>query len=170
MLPSEIPKLPTDPPVRGFPGVWKLLLFHDSLPGMGLHPYLFCLSFYLLYFVLPPFEDSGLPFWVPGVLCQCSEVVLWNLLSVQMTFRWICRGEGGLPVLFLCHLGTTSLPPVSSNTVNMISFHCFVNILQQLLWIFSFLSPISGSPQRQLLWLAFFPVYGSHVPVSLCVL
>ncbi|CAN0537499.1 unnamed protein product [Rangifer tarandus platyrhynchus] len=25
MLPSEIPKLPTDPPVRGFPGVWKLL-------------------------------------------------------------------------------------------------------------------------------------------------
>ena len=38
MLPSEIPKLPTDPPVRGFPGVWKLLLLHDSLPGMGLHP------------------------------------------------------------------------------------------------------------------------------------
>ena len=27
MLPSEIPSLPTDPPVRGFPGVWKFLLF-----------------------------------------------------------------------------------------------------------------------------------------------
>ena len=52
MLPSEIPKLPTDPPVRRFPGVWKLL-FYDSLPGMGL----FCLAFYLFYFVLPPFED-----------------------------------------------------------------------------------------------------------------
>ena len=38
MLPSEIPKLPTDSPVRGFPGVWKLLLFHNSLPGTGLHP------------------------------------------------------------------------------------------------------------------------------------
>ena len=25
-LPSEIPKLPSDPPVRGFPGVWKLPL------------------------------------------------------------------------------------------------------------------------------------------------
>ena len=25
-LPSEIQKLPPDPPVRGFPGVWKLLL------------------------------------------------------------------------------------------------------------------------------------------------
>ena len=31
-----------------------------------------------------PFEENGLPFWVPGVLCQHSEVVLWNLLSVQM--------------------------------------------------------------------------------------
>ena len=33
MLPSEIPKLPTDTPVRGFPIVWKLLLLYDSLPG-----------------------------------------------------------------------------------------------------------------------------------------
>ena len=38
MLLSEIPKLPTDPPVRGFPGVWKLLLFHDSLPWASLCP------------------------------------------------------------------------------------------------------------------------------------
>ena len=38
MLPSDIPKLPTDPPVRGFPGVWKLILLHDSLLGMVLHP------------------------------------------------------------------------------------------------------------------------------------
>ena len=38
MLPSEIPKLPTDPAVRGFPTGWKLLLLHDSLPRMGLHP------------------------------------------------------------------------------------------------------------------------------------
>ena len=53
---------PTDPPVRGFPGIWKLLLFYNSLPRMDLHPYLFCLSFYLLYFALPPFEDNGLPF------------------------------------------------------------------------------------------------------------
>ena len=37
MLPSEIPKLPTDPPVRGFPTIWKLLL-QDSLPRTGLHP------------------------------------------------------------------------------------------------------------------------------------
>ena len=53
---------------------------------MDLHPYLFCLSFYLLYFVLPPYEDNGLPFWVPDVLCQHSEVVLWNLLSIKCSF------------------------------------------------------------------------------------
>ena len=45
-----------------------------------------CLSFCLLYFVLPPFEDNGLPFWVPGALRQHSEVVLWKLLSIQLIF------------------------------------------------------------------------------------
>ena len=38
------------------------------------------------------------------VLCQSSEVVLWKLLSVQMIFWWICGGESGLLVLFLCHV------------------------------------------------------------------
>ena len=51
----------------------------DGFPSLPLF-----LSFYLLYFVLPPFKDNRLPFWVPGVLCQLSEVVLWNVLSVQM--------------------------------------------------------------------------------------
>ena len=40
-------------------------LYYDSLPGRGLCPLLICLSFYLLYFVLPPFKDNGLLFWVP---------------------------------------------------------------------------------------------------------
>ena len=86
LLPSEIPKLPIDPPVRGFPGVWQLLLFYDSLWN-GSSSQLFCLSFYLLYFVLSPFKENGLPFWVLGVLCQRSEVILWNLLIVQMIFQ-----------------------------------------------------------------------------------
>ena len=82
MLPSVVPRLTTDSAVRVFPGVWKLLSFQDCLPRTELHPYLFCLSFCLLYFFLPPFEDNGLLFWVPDVLCQHSEVVLWNLLSL----------------------------------------------------------------------------------------
>ena len=36
ILTSEIPKLPTDLQVRGFPAVWKLL--QDSIPRAGLHP------------------------------------------------------------------------------------------------------------------------------------
>ena len=74
--------------------------------GKGLHPYLFCLSFCLLYFILPPVKENGMPFWVPGVLCQHSEVVLWKLLSIEMIFWWVFGGESGLPVLFLCHLGS----------------------------------------------------------------
>ena len=58
----------------------------DSLPGTELPPYLLCLFFCLLYFFLPVFEDNNLLFWVPDVLCQHSEVVLWNLLSVEMFF------------------------------------------------------------------------------------
>ena len=87
MLPSLVPRLTTDSAVRVFPSVWKLLSFLDSFPGTELRPYLFCLSFYFLYFSLPPFEENRLPFWVPYVLCQHSEVVLWNLLSVQMFFQ-----------------------------------------------------------------------------------
>ena len=78
MLPSEVPGLATDSPVRVFPGVWKLLSFLRLPFPMDLRPCLFCLSFYLLYFFLPPLEDNGLLFWVPDVLCQHSEVVLWN--------------------------------------------------------------------------------------------
>ena len=58
----------------------------DSLPGTELPPYLLCLFFRLLYFFLPVFEDNGLLFCVPDILCQHSEVVLWNLLSVEMFF------------------------------------------------------------------------------------
>ena len=60
MLPSVVPRFATDSAARVFPGVWKLLFFHFSLPGMELHSYLFCLSFCLLYFFLSPFEDNGL--------------------------------------------------------------------------------------------------------------
>ena len=51
-------------------------------PGWSSVPPSFVSFFCLLYFVLPLFEDNGLLFWVPYVLCRHSEVVLWNLLSV----------------------------------------------------------------------------------------
>ena len=85
MLPSEIPKLPTDPLVTEFPAVWKTS--PSQLPPQGGSPSLTLLSLFLSYiFFLPPFEENGFPFWVPGVLCQRSEVVLWKWFSIQMIF------------------------------------------------------------------------------------
>ena len=105
MLPSEVPRLATDSPVRVFPGVWKLLSFL-RLPPRDRSPSLTLLSlfiFYILSYLLS--KTMGC---LSGCLvsCQHSEVVLWNLLSVQMLFRWICGGESGLPILFLRHLRT----------------------------------------------------------------
>ena len=80
------------------------LLFKTPFLGRVSIPTSFVSLFIFYVFFLPPFEDNGLLFWVPDVLCQHSEVVLWNLLSVQMCFWWICGGESGLPVLFLRHL------------------------------------------------------------------
>ena len=91
MFPSVLPRLATDSresvswcletsllkiPFQGW----------DSLPGTELPPHLLCLFFHLLYFFLPVFEDNDLLFWLPDVLCQHSEVVLWSLLSVKMFF------------------------------------------------------------------------------------
>ena len=57
-----------------------------SLPRVELPPHLLCLLFHLLYFSLPVFEDNGLLFWLPDVLCQPTEVVLWSLLGIEMFF------------------------------------------------------------------------------------
>ena len=81
MLPSVVPRLATDSAVRVFPGVWKLL-FKTPFPGWSSVPPSFVSFLGLLSFFLPPFEDNGLLFWVPDVLCWHSEVVLWSLLGV----------------------------------------------------------------------------------------
>ena len=86
ILPSEIPRLATDSPVRVFLGVWKLLFFKAPFLGWSSVPSSFISLFIFYIFFLPTFEDNGLLFWVPDVLCQHSEVVLLNLLSVQMFF------------------------------------------------------------------------------------
>ena len=76
MLPSEIPKLPTDLPVRGFPGVGKLLLFYDS-PLVG-SPSLTLLSLFFIFYILSYLLSKTM---VPGVLCQRSEVVGEKVVS-----------------------------------------------------------------------------------------
>ena len=85
-MPSVLPRLVTDSAVRVFPGVWKLLSLR--LPSQDGAPSLPLLSLFSIFYIffLPVFEDNNLLFWVPDVLCQHSEVVLWNLLSVEMFF------------------------------------------------------------------------------------
>ena len=59
---------PTDSPVKGFPILWKLLFLHDSPPRTGLHPYIFCLCFHLLYFCPISFQRDWAAFlgaWCP---------------------------------------------------------------------------------------------------------
>ena len=68
-----------------FPGVRGSLVFS----GFGLKPPAFgfqSYSYNSLKTSPSPFKDKGLLFWVPDVLCQHSEIVLWNLLSAQMFF------------------------------------------------------------------------------------
>ena len=71
-----------------------------SIPNSFVSLFVFCVLSYLLL------KRMG---WVPGVLLQHSQVVLWKLLRLQMIFWWICGGENGLPLLFLCHLRITEL-------------------------------------------------------------
>ena len=66
-----------------FPGVRSSLVLSGFVlkpPASGFQSY----SYSSLKTSPSPFEDNGLPFWVPDVLCQHSEVVLWNLVSIQM--------------------------------------------------------------------------------------
>ena len=92
MLPSVFPRLATDSAGRVFPGASKpfFLKFpsRDGLPfpGRSSLPTSF-VSFFVFYiFSLPFFENNGLLFWLPDVLCQPTEVVLWSLLGVEMFF------------------------------------------------------------------------------------
>ena len=54
MLPSEVPRLTTDSPVRVFPGVWKLLFFKTPFPGRISVPTSFVslFTFYIFSYLL----------------------------------------------------------------------------------------------------------------------
>jgi len=112
MLPSEIPKLPTDPMVRGFPGVWKLLLFYGSLPGWVSIPNFFVslFIFYIFSYLLLKTMDAFLGAWCPLPAfrsCFVEFAQRSNILSMNFLER---KWRIGLPVLFLCHLRTVSHP------------------------------------------------------------
>ena len=64
---------------------------------MELPPHLLCLLFPLLCFFLLVFEDNGLHFWLPDVLCQPTEVVLWNVEMLKCSFEEFVREKVVFP-------------------------------------------------------------------------
>ena len=88
-LPSEIRKLPPDPPVRGFPGVWKLPLLR--LPSRDSSPSLALLSLFLSFIFCPTsFQRQWAVFlgtWCPLLAirsCFVEFAQRSNVLSVNL--------------------------------------------------------------------------------------
>ena len=99
---SEIPTLPTDPLVRGFPCVWKLLFYDSpvgwvSIPNSFVSLFTFYISSYLLLKTMGCLSgclvSSASVRSCFVVFAPCSNDLLMNLWR-----------KSGLPILFLYHL------------------------------------------------------------------
>ena len=89
MLPSEIPKLPIDPPVRGFPGVWKLPLLR--LPSQDGSPSLTLLSLFLSFIFCPTsFQRQWAKKKKKTKTMGCFSGCLMSSASDQKLFCVVC--------------------------------------------------------------------------------
>ena len=114
MLPSEVPRLATDSPVRIFPGVWKLLSFLRP-PSRDGYPSLPLLSLFLSFIFFP---TSFRRQWAAFLECLMSSA------SIQKLFCGIC-------LAFKCSfdefLGEKVVSPSYSSTIlgsPPLSFSC----------------------------------------------
>ena len=109
MLPSEISKLPTDTPVRGFPTVWKLLSSFTT-PSLGRVSILNLLSLFSSFIFCPAsfWRDwaAFLGAWCPLPVSRSCFVEVAQHSTHLLINLW---GRKWSPHLFLCHLGTTPL-------------------------------------------------------------
>ena len=112
MLSSEIPKVPTEPQVRGFPAVWKFSSFMTPSPGQFSVPnsFISLLVFYILPYLLSKRMGclSGClvsSASIQKLFCGSCSAFRWSFLFVCSSLL-NCGGESGLPVLFLHHLRT----------------------------------------------------------------
>ena len=142
MLPYEIPRLATDPLLRVFPVVWKLLFFKTPFPGQISVPTSFVslFIFYILSYLL--LKTMG-----------CFSGRLMSSASDQKLFCEVCsafncsfdeflRGESGLPILFLCHLRTAPLSCFQVWNIQNINL-----LLKEIARAHVFLNPFSCVPQ-----------------------
>ena len=92
-----------------FPGVRSSMMIQSSEvepPSFGIQP-----SSYSNIKI--HFKEIGLPFWASGVLCQCSEVVLWQLLHMQMIFDIFVGDKVASPSYSSTILGTPTSHPLA---------------------------------------------------------
>ena len=82
-LPSEIRKLPPDPPMRGFPGVWKLL-YWDSLPGRISVPSSFVSLF--IFYILSYLLSKTMGYFSGCLMSSASDQILF--CGVCSAFKW----------------------------------------------------------------------------------
>ena len=108
ILPSEIPRLATDPLVRVFPGVWKRLSFL-RLPSWDRSPSLTLLSLFLSFTFCPTsFQRQWAAFlgaWCPLPAFRSCFVEFAQRANVLLMNLW---GRKWSPVLFLHHLRTAA--------------------------------------------------------------
>ena len=133
-MPSEIPKLPTDPPLRGFLGVWKLL-FYNSLSGWVSIPNSFVSLF--IFYILPYLLSKRI-----GCLSGC----LVSSTSVQKLFCRICSA-------FKCSFDEfvgekVVSPSYSSAILNFLSYSYLLDVNPSS--VISFASIFCGSAGRPL--------------------
>ena len=91
MLPSEIPRLVTESPVRVFPGVWKLLSFL-RFPSWDGSPSLTLLSLFLSFIFFPTsFRRQWAAFlgaWCPLLAFRSCFVEFTQRLNVLLMNLW----------------------------------------------------------------------------------
>ena len=128
MLPSEVPRLATDSPVRVFPGVWKLLCFLTlpsgtvSVPTSFVSLFIFYIFSYLLSKTMGCF--SG---------CLMSSASIQKLFcGIYSAFKCSFDEFVGEKVVSLSYFSTilgtpTSVPELIVSTWRLVFNHEFVS-------------------------------------------
>ena len=112
-------------------GVWKLLSFKTPFPGWSSLPYLFCLSFCLLYFFLPPFEDNGLLFG-----CLISSTSIQKLFcGIYSMFKCSFDEFVGEKVISLSYSSAILGPPASLYFLTARNLYMYSPIAEKPLFI-----------------------------------
>ena len=122
-----------------WPYLWRDLLlcrsfsyFRDPSPGQGSTFWNPLSPFLSISFALPYSREFDLPLWTSGFLCQFPKIVLWELFHIQMIFWCFCQGEGGLPILFLCHLEATTVGENLKELVGSYTAHWNIKCISSL--------------------------------------